>query len=59
MVFERADRIGGLLRYGIPDFKMGKQVLDQRLGQMEAEGTEFRVNANVGVDVPVRCPDAR
>jgi glutamate synthase (NADPH) small chain len=54
VVFERADRIGGLLRYGIPDFKMEKHVLDQRLAQMKAEGTEFRVNANVGVDIPVK-----
>ncbi len=54
VVFERADKIGGLLRYGIPDFKMEKHVLDQRLAQMAAEGTEFRVNANVGVDVPVQ-----
>jgi glutamate synthase (NADPH/NADH) small chain len=53
VVFERADRIGGLLRYGIPDFKMEKWVLDRRLEQMEAEGTEFRVNANVGGNVPV------
>src|SRR4249920_3516487 len=54
VVFERADRIGGLLRYGIPDFKMEKWVLDRRLEQMAAEGTEFRVNANVGVNVPVQ-----
>ncbi len=47
-VFERADRIGGLLRYGIPEFKMEKQYLDRRLGQMEAEGTVFRTNAYVG-----------
>ncbi len=53
VVFERADRIGGLLRYGIPEFKMEKRFLDRRLAQMRAEGTEFRVNANVGVDVPV------
>ena len=53
VVFERADRIGGLLRYGIPEFKMEKRHLDRRLGQMRAEGTEFRVNANVGVNVPV------
>ena len=53
VVFERADRIGGLLRYGIPDFKMEKWVLDRRLEQMKAEGTEFRVNANVGGNVPV------
>jgi glutamate synthase (NADPH/NADH) small chain len=53
VVFERADRIGGLLRYGIPDFKMEKWVLDDRLRQMEAEGTEFRTGVNVGVDIPV------
>ncbi|HVF74002.1 MAG TPA: glutamate synthase subunit beta [Acidimicrobiales bacterium] len=53
VVFERADRIGGLMRYGIPEFKMEKWVLDRRVEQMEAEGTEFRVNANVGVDIPV------
>jgi glutamate synthase (NADPH/NADH) small chain len=53
VVFERADRIGGLLRYGIPEFKMEKRHLERRLGQMRAEGTEFRVNANVGVNVPV------
>ncbi len=53
VVYERADRIGGLLRYGIPDFKMEKWVLDRRLVQMEAEGTKFVVNANVGVDIPV------
>src|SRR5687767_4160429 len=50
-VFERADRIGGLLRYGIPEFKMEKRYLDRRIEQMEAEGTEFRVNTNAGVDV--------
>ncbi len=44
VVFERADRIGGLLRYGIPEFKMEKRHLDRRLDQMEAEGTEFRCN---------------
>src|SRR4029079_144238 len=53
VVFERADRIGGLLRYGIPEFKMEKRHLDQRVEQMRAEGTEFRVNANVGDNVPV------
>jgi glutamate synthase (NADPH/NADH) small chain len=52
-VFERNDRVGGLLRYGIPEFKMEKWVLDRRLEQMEKEGVEFRVNANVGVNVPV------
>jgi glutamate synthase (NADPH/NADH) small chain len=50
-VFERADRIGGLLRYGIPEFKMEKRHIDRRLAQMEAEGTTFRPGVNVGVDV--------
>ena len=53
-VYERADRIGGLLRYGIPEFKMEKRVLDRRLEQMRAEGTEFVVNANVGENVAGR-----
>ncbi len=52
-VFERDDRIGGLLRYGIPEFKMEKKVLDRRLEQMKAEGTVFRENAHIGVNVPV------
>ena len=52
-VFERDDRIGGLLRYGIPEFKMEKRVLDRRLRQMEAEGVTFTVNAHVGVNVSV------
>lgn len=51
VVLERAERIGGLLRYGIPEFKMEKNVLDRRLAQMEAEGTVFRTNTNVGVDI--------
>jgi glutamate synthase (NADPH) small chain len=50
-VFERADRIGGLLRYGIPEFKMEKRHLERRLDQMRAEGTEFRAGVDVGVDV--------
>ncbi|RVW02085.1 glutamate synthase subunit beta [Rhodococcus xishaensis] len=50
-VFERDDRIGGLLRYGIPEFKMEKRHIDRRLAQMEAEGTVFRTGVNVGVDV--------
>ena len=54
-VFERADRIGGLLRYGIPEFKMEKRVLDRRLAQMEAEGVRFVVNAHVGVDRPAEA----
>jgi glutamate synthase (NADPH/NADH) small chain len=52
-VFERADRIGGLLRYGIPEFKMEKKVLDRRLNIMLEEGIQFRTNANVGVNVSV------
>ena len=50
-VYERADRIGGLLRYGIPEFKMEKRHIDRRLEQMEAEGTTFVTNTNVGVDI--------
>jgi glutamate synthase (NADPH) small chain len=50
-VFERDDRIGGLLRYGIPDFKMEKWRLDRRLEQMEAEGVTFRPSTNIGVDI--------
>jgi glutamate synthase (NADPH/NADH) small chain len=50
-VYERADRIGGLLRYGIPEFKMEKRHLNRRLEQMAAEGTEFVASCNVGVDI--------
>jgi glutamate synthase (NADPH/NADH) small chain len=50
-VYERADRIGGLLRYGIPEFKMEKRHLDRRIEQMEAEGTVFRAGVDVGVDI--------
>ncbi len=50
-VFEKADRIGGLLRYGIPDFKMEKWVIDRRLEQMKAEGVEFKANVHAGVDI--------
>jgi glutamate synthase (NADPH) small chain len=50
-VFERADQIGGLLRYGIPDFKMRKHHIDRRMQQMEAEGVVFRPGVNVGQDV--------
>ncbi len=52
VVYERADRIGGLLRYGIPEFKMEKRHLERRIVQMMAEGTEFRTKANVGDNVP-------
>ncbi|MDG2027544.1 MAG: glutamate synthase subunit beta [Acidimicrobiales bacterium] len=51
VVYERADRPGGLLRYGIPEFKMEKRHLDRRIEQMEAEGTEFRCNVAVGSDI--------
>ena len=51
VVFERADRPGGLLRYGIPEFKMEKSHLDRRLDQMRAEGTEFRCGVEIGVDI--------
>jgi glutamate synthase (NADPH/NADH) small chain len=50
-LFEKADRIGGLLRYGIPDFKMEKWVLDRRLDQMKAEGVEFKTGVHVGTDI--------
>jgi glutamate synthase (NADPH) small chain len=50
-VFERDDRIGGLLRYGIPEFKMEKRHLDRRLAQMQAEGTVFKAGVNVGIDI--------
>ncbi|MCU1544536.1 MAG: dihydropyrimidine dehydrogenase subunit [Microbacteriaceae bacterium] len=50
-VFERDDRIGGLLRYGIPDFKMEKKHIEARLAQMQAEGTRFRAGVNIGVDI--------
>jgi len=52
-VFEKSDRIGGLLRYGIPHFKMEKHLIDRRIAQMSAEGVEFVVNAKVGGNVPV------
>src|ERR671934_1489629 len=52
-VFERADRIGGLLRYGIPEFKLEKRFLDRRLAILEQEGITFRTGVHIGVDVPV------
>lgn len=53
-VFEKQDRVGGLLRYGIPDFKMEKHLIDRRVRQMEAEGVTFRTGVHVGRDLPVR-----
>ena len=52
-VFEKADRIGGLLRYGIPEFKMEKRILNRRLSVMEQEGVQFRTSVNAGVDVTI------
>jgi glutamate synthase (NADPH) small chain len=51
VVYERAEKIGGLLRYGIPEFKMEKNILDRRLAQMEKEGTRFRPGINIGTDI--------
>ena len=50
-LFEKSDRIGGLLRYGIPDFKMEKWVIDRRLEQIKAEGVEFKTGVTVGKDI--------
>ncbi|WP_037502103.1 glutamate synthase subunit beta [Sphingomonas jaspsi] len=52
-VFEKADRVGGLLRYGIPDFKLDKKLIDRRVKQMEREGVLFRTNVGVGTDLPL------
>ena len=54
VVFEKNDRIGGLLRYGIPDFKLEVDMIDRRLAQMQAEGVEFRPNNHVGSDISAR-----
>jgi len=53
-IYERQDRIGGLLRYGIPDFKLDKRLIDRRMAQMRAEGVEFRTNCHVGIAPPAR-----
>src|SRR5690606_126080 len=53
-VIEKADRVGGLLRYGIPDFKMEKHLINRRAVQMEAEGVTFKTSTEVGVDVSVK-----
>jgi glutamate synthase (NADPH/NADH) small chain len=50
-VFEKSDNVGGILRYGIPDFKLEKWVLDRRLEQMKEEGVRFETRMNVGVDI--------
>ncbi|MEP3051932.1 MAG: glutamate synthase subunit beta [Erythrobacter sp.] len=56
-VLEKSDRVGGLLRYGIPDFKMEKQLINRRCVQMEAEGVEFKTSKEVGVDVSFKSLD--
>lgn len=53
-VYEKENRIGGLLRYGIPDFKLDKAVIDRRMGQMQAEGVRFHTNSHIGVDLPAK-----
>src|SRR5665648_999211 len=58
-VFERDDRIGGLLRYGVPDFKLEKHLIDRRIAQMEAEGTRFRPGVEIGKDVTFKELRAR
>jgi len=54
VVFEKDDRVGGLLRYGIPDFKLDKRVLDRRLEQMKAEGVEFQTSVDIGEDISLK-----
>jgi glutamate synthase (NADPH/NADH) small chain len=54
VVYEKNDRIGGLLRYGIPNFKMDKQIIDRRMTQMQAEGIVFRTNSHIGIDIPAQ-----
>ena len=53
-VFERSDRFGGLLRYGIPNMKLEKNIIDRRIRLMEEEGVVFRANADVGKDIPAK-----
>jgi len=54
IVFERADQIGGLLRYGIPDFKVEKYIIDRRVNLMKEEGVAFKTNAYIGIDIPAQ-----
>ncbi len=58
-LFEKSDRIGGLLRYGIPDFKMEKHLINRRLVQMEAEGVTFKTSTEVGVDISFKTPEGK
>jgi len=52
VVYEKEDRVGGLMRFGIPDFKLDKSLIDRRMGQMRTEGVEFHANTHIGVDIP-------
>jgi glutamate synthase (NADPH/NADH) small chain len=54
VVYEKADRIGGLLRYGIPNFKLEKRLIDRRIAQMQAEGVVFRAHSHIGVNIPAK-----
>lgn len=54
VLFEKESKIGGLMRFGIPDFKLDKKLLDRRMEQMSAEGVEFRTDTNIGVDIPAK-----
>ena len=54
VLYEKQNRIGGLLRYGIPDFKLDKKTIDRRMAQMRTEGVEFKTNIHVGVDIPIK-----
>jgi glutamate synthase (NADPH/NADH) small chain len=54
VLFEKQNRIGGLLRFGIPDFKLNKKIIDRRMAQMRTEGVEFKTNVHVGVDFPAK-----
>jgi len=54
VIYEKQERIGGLVRFGIPDFKLNKGLLDKRMAQMRAEGVEFHTNVHIGVDLPVQ-----
>ncbi len=54
VLFEKEERIGGLTRFGIPDFKLDKKLIDRRMEQMAAEGVEFKTNTHIGVDIPAR-----
>jgi len=54
VVYEKANRVGGLMRYGIPNFKFEKHIIDRRIGQMRGEGVDFRINTHIGVDVSAK-----